>query len=501
MSPEVDLAALARPGPGLEPPKRSKLRILVPLGLLLGLVAVFATTMTDLLRPRVDVTVVRPTAPNAAQVASLGEGTVVVQASGWVEPDPFLIHVPALAEGVVKELLVQESDSVDKDQIVATLVDDDARIALDAAQAEAAASEAALAEARARLVIADEAFGAALEVTEARAVAKAAHEGATAAAEHRAAAVVEGKARVELAENELVVQQELHDAGASGSRQVELARGAIDEARARLEGLRAEAVLASARTRESLARLEHAERDLELRLDDRLSLDLARTGVARAEADLRRAQATLAAAELLLNRMAIRAPASGVVLERLTVPGMVLSVNVQGHAVCSLFDPDSLRIRVDVPQSSVERLFVGQRTQVDAESRPDRPYEGEVSRIVHRANSSKVTLEAHVRVLEGDALLRPEMLAQVRFFGRPGEPGAEPASAHIVLVPSRLVSDGAVWVVGSGDEAQLREVELGSTHGDSVEVLSGLNLADKVIDGGRAQLREGDRVRIGASPR
>ena len=65
-----------------------------------------------------------------------------------------------------------------------------------------------------------------------------------------------------------------------------------------------------------------------------------------------------------------------------------------------------------------------------------------------------------------------------------------------MLIPARLVRDGAVWVVdGARAEAALRPVELGGRRGEWVVVTRGLNLTDKLIDEGRAELEVGDRVR------
>lgn len=500
VQPDVDLSALARPEASLQPPKRSKLRIVVPLALLLGFAAVLASTLTDLFRSVHEVTVVRPVRPSAEQSASLGSAAVAVQASGWIEPDPFPLHVTALAGGIVEELLVQESDRVTAGQIVARLVDDEARIARDAAVAELGIREAELAQAVARRDIARERLDEALAVTEARDAARAAHGGAEAAASQRAAAVLEGESRVRLAEDELEVQRELERTGANGVRQVELAEGKLEEARARLAGLRAEAAVADARVLETDARRARTERDFELRFDDRLEVDVAEAGVSHAEAEVRKARATLEDAELRLARMEVRSPVDGVVLERLTLPGMVLSVSLAGHEVCSLFDPEQLRVRVDVPQPEVGRIFVGQRAEIECEARRRQPYEGEVIRVVQKANLSKVTLEVQVRILDPDGLARPEMLAQVRFFGSEGAAAggstAAAAEESPVMIPARLVDAGAVWVVGPGARAERRPVELGATHGEQVEVLAGLNLTDKLVDSGRASLLDGDRLRV-----
>ena len=60
----------------------------------------------------------------------------VVQAPGWVEPSPFPIAASALISGVVREVLVLEGDHVEKDQVVARLINDQAKIALRRSEAE-----------------------------------------------------------------------------------------------------------------------------------------------------------------------------------------------------------------------------------------------------------------------------------------------------------------------------------------------------------------------------
>ena len=60
----------------------------------------------------------------------------VVQAPGWVEPSPFPIAASALTSGVVREVLVLEGDHVEQGQVVAKLINDQAKIALHRSEAE-----------------------------------------------------------------------------------------------------------------------------------------------------------------------------------------------------------------------------------------------------------------------------------------------------------------------------------------------------------------------------
>ena len=497
---DVDLAELARPRTKVPPPRRRWRRYWLPVLILLAFGLVLVSTLTDLLRPTIEVTVVRPARVTGEAGAAIASGSVAVQAAGWIEPDPFPVRVPALADGVVEEVLVQESDVVAAGDAVARLIDEDARIAHAAAGAELAARRAAHDEAEARRTIAEERMEAALEVTEAVAATKADLAGRRAAAERRRAAVRQGAARLALAAEELAVQRELEEAGASGPRQVEIAAARLEEERGLLAGLEAAAAEAEAAVPQAEAAHVRAVAEERLRFTDRLQVDVSRAAASRAAAEVQRATAALDEAALRLHRMTVTTPVAGVVLERLAVPGRVLSARSGDQAVCSLFDPARLRVRVDVPQTDVAKIFVGQRAEIDASSRSGRPYAGEVLRIVQRADIQKVTLQAHVRVADGDGLLRPEMLVQVRFLGGEGGGGAAATRPDAVLVPARLVQDGHVWVIDAArSTATRRAIETAGRRGDAVLVTGGLNLTDKLIDEGRGQLEEGARVRVRSS--
>jgi multidrug efflux pump subunit AcrA (membrane-fusion protein) len=120
--------------------------------------------------------------------------------------------------------------------------------------------------------------------------------------------------------------------------------------------------------------------------------------------------------------------------------------------------------------------------------------------MVQRADIQKVTLQVHVRVLDGDSLLRPEMLCQaVRFLGE-GVPSSAPAAHERtsgVQVPARVVVDDKfVWTIDpEGARARRRPVEVSGHSGDWVLIRQGLNVTDKVIDLGRDQVEDGTRVR------
>ncbi len=493
--PPIDLGAFARPQ-SFEPPRRAPLRFIVPGAIVLAFLAVVGWNLRDVARRAKPVTVVRPQPAAAATSGESSAGAALFQAAGWVEPDPFPIEVPALSGGVVREVVVRESDVVAAGDPIARLVDDRQKIAVAEATARVARVTAELEQAEIVSRIASESFDAALAVNEAAQVARADADGRAAAADRMQAAVVTSEAEQRLASEELRVAEHLAEEGAAGPRQVEIARAKVESATGEVAQARAAAAIARSDADAAKARRVRAERDLELRFNDRLDRDAKRAGAAAKAGELDEARAALALAELELSRTVVTSPSSGVVLERRAVPGKTLDVATDA-VVVTLFDPGHLRVRVDVPQSEIRRLAVGQRASIRSEARAA-PYTGEVVRMVHRADVQKVTLQVHVRVADGDALLRPEMLCQVQFLGTPSATpgdGASAESSASVLIPARVVVNGSVWVIDPLEKvARRRAVTVGSTDGDRVLVLSGVNASDKVIDGGREGLADGDAV-------
>jgi len=486
---DIDLEVFSREASSVPEPRRRWTRFLLPLVVLLGFGAVLLWSLGDVLFPRHDVSVVRPRMAEGGTVP----GAVAVQASGWVEPDPFAKNVVPLTRGTVAEVLVQESDRVERGDVIARLVADDAELELVRARARRDRAEAEHSRADVDLRFAKQDFEAAITLTERLAVARAELDGTKAESKRLAEAAARTRSEVRVAEEELTVQRYLAGEGAAGPRQVELAQARLDTARAASAAADARAARAVADIGVAEAKLASAKTDEKLRIADRRAVALAETGLDLAKAELETARAELAIAELRRKRVEVRSPWAGVVLERLTEPGAAAGET----AIVSLYDPNHLRVRVDVPQEEVGKVFVGQVASIRCESRRDTPYAGEVVRVTQRADIQRVTLEAHVRVADPDGLLRPEMLCQVRFIASV-DAGSKPDGPTTVLVPARFVVDGSrIWVLDAmTDAARLRTIEVGARSGDWVVVRSGLNLSDKLIDDGRAGLQDGMRLRV-----
>jgi biotin carboxyl carrier protein len=122
------------------PPINWKTRVLLPATILVVGLGLLWYALGDALSPAVEVRVV----PVVVKTTVESGGAVTVQAPGWVEAAPYPISVPALADGTVKDVVVLEGQPVKVGDVVARLVDDDARLALARAEARLKQHEAAL---------------------------------------------------------------------------------------------------------------------------------------------------------------------------------------------------------------------------------------------------------------------------------------------------------------------------------------------------------------------
>jgi HlyD family secretion protein len=100
----------------------------------------------------------------------------------------------------------------------------------------------------------------------------------------------------------------------------------------------------------------------------------------RAEAELALAQAQLAESEALLEKTVVRAPFDGVVLKRFRKAGDTVS-DKSDTTIVSFGDDSRLRVRVDVDETDVSRLRLGDRAYFTAQAFGAQKFWGTVVRV------------------------------------------------------------------------------------------------------------------------
>lgn len=128
--------------------------------------------------------------------------------------------------------------------------------------------------------------------------------------------------------------------------------------------------------------------------------------------------------ETYLDWCVIRSPVDGVVLEKLVDPGELVTPQTFGGtrgpstSLLAVADPHDLQVEIDLNESDLPRVFLGQECVVSPEAFPDRSYRGVVAEIAPEASRQKGTLQIKVQIEEPDRFLTPELSARVDFLGR-----------------------------------------------------------------------------------
>ena len=231
-------------------------------------------------------------------------------------------------------------------------------------------------------------------------------------------------------------------------------------------------------------------------------LETARAAADQAKADVAAAQANLEAARINLDRTKVRAPIDGRIgTSALTVGALVTANQANALATIQTLDP----VFVDVPQSAV----MVQRMRSEIEQgilRPDpggiqmtllldngRPYK---DRGILRFTNTTVSETTGTVTLRA-SFANPERLLLPGMFVR--GTATLGARKEALLVTQRAVTRNprglaTVMVVGEGDKAEERTIEVERSIGSDWIIDKGLAGGDRVIVEGLQRVRAGARV-------
>jgi len=214
----------------------------------------------------------------------------------------------------------------------------------------------------------------------------------------------------------------------------------------------------------------------------------------------RSAQAALEEASVLLDYTNIRAPFDAVVLTKNADIGDIvtpLAATADAKAaVVTIADMDSLLVEVDVSESNIAQVRVGQPCEIRLDAFPDARFPGRVHMTLPTADRSKASIAVKVAFLERDPRVLPEMSAKVAFLSRPVGAGEQ---APVRAIPAVAVGtrDGqeAVFLI-QGDQVREVPVELGRRLGEMVELREGPAVGSRIAVSPVDRLKDGARVSI-----
>lgn len=187
----------------------------------------------------------------------------------------------------------------------------------------------------------------------------------------------------------------------------------------------------------------------------------------------------------------IKTPISGVVTARNVDVGSMVMGAPQATLVANVVDISRLKVKLNVSESDVFKLKVGDPVSVTTDVYPGITFKGKIETISSKADDAH-TYPVEVSVLnEKSNPLKAGMFAKVVF------PGIENREAIIIsreaLVGS--VKNPQVYVVENG-VAKLRSLVVGEEAGTKIQVLQGLMAGETIVANGQNNLVDGVNVEI-----
>jgi RND family efflux transporter MFP subunit len=219
---------------------------------------------------------------------------------------------------------------------------------------------------------------------------------------------------------------------------------------------------------------------------------------AEKQADLALKAATVEAARAEVHRLEelesfarVTAPFAGTITLRQTDVGQLISA-AGGRELFRLAQTGTLRVYVRVPQSAARGIGPGQKAELTVPELPGRVFAAKVVRLSGAMDVASRTLLTELEVDNSRAELLAGTYAQVRF--------PEARLDALLTLPSNTLlfrAEGPqVGVVLPDGKVELRQITLGRDFGATLEIVSGVAPADRVVLNPSDSLVSGTTVRI-----
>jgi RND family efflux transporter MFP subunit len=211
------------------------------------------------------------------------------------------------------------------------------------------------------------------------------------------------------------------------------------------------------------------------------------------------AQANLDRLLALKSFSRITAPFDGIVTARRTDIGALVNAGAGATANSELFDVakvDKLRLYVRVPQSYSARIVAGETADVTVPEYVNRHFTAMLTTTSNAVSDNSGTLLVEMAVDNRDGALKAGDYAHVK-FNLP--PPSSVGNGELRIPASALLfrkGGTEVALVQPDSRVQIRHVAVGLDLGQTLEIASGLQASDRVIDNPPDSVATGDLVRV-----
>lgn len=234
--------------------------------------------------------------------------------------------------------------------------------------------------------------------------------------------------------------------------------------------------------------LERMKELFDQKLIAKIELEHAQQDYVIAQAEYEAASYNLTKVKNRMKYLKVKAPITGVILERKVNPGESPPLNSR---LFSLGMVDDIFMVARVAEENIGNVFVGQKAEVVFDAYPNLTYKGKVYKIDANVNTELRFISTYIKLSNKDLKLKPGLTGFCRIYYKK-EALAIPNLAIINPTSQRAT----VFVIDNENVAHLREIKTGIKTENYTEVISGLAEEEKLVAAGMRGLRDNDKVRI-----
>jgi multidrug efflux system membrane fusion protein len=227
------------------------------------------------------------------------------------------------------------------------------------------------------------------------------------------------------------------------------------------------------------------------------ALDTQEALVSQYQGTLKANQAAVNQAKLNLQFTEVRAPISGRLgLRKVDVGNLISAGDTTGLVVITQVQP--IVVLFSLPEQQLplirQQLNTGKPLPVVALDRNQNLQlaAGELATLDNQIDITTGTLKLKARFANSDNALFPNQFVNVRLLAQ--------TLTDALVIPANAVQRGTqgsfVYVLDASDKVHLRNISLGATSGEQLQVLSGLEAGERVVTEGVDRLREDMQVKV-----
>lgn len=190
----------------------------------------------------------------------------------------------------------------------------------------------------------------------------------------------------------------------------------------------------------------------------------------------------------------VTAPFSGTIDDVITEQGTVVA---PGQSMLfRIVNLEDMYIETDVPERYISNIIPGKKVEVEFPIL-GKSMDAEIRQAGNFINPANRTFKAEIAIKNESNSIKPNLTAKLKIN--------DYTSDNAILIKQSIISENAegdqyVYIIADKNDSMAKAkrviIKTGKTQGDNIEVLSGLNNGDEIIDEGARSVKDGQDVKI-----